>query len=98
MEDKVTAQLLDRAHNRYFGKYRGIVEENTDDTNRGRLLVRVPALDNLEFWAMPCVSYAGEGVGAGETQSHQLGIRACASSNNLRCAVTKSSNPWRPQR
>jgi uncharacterized protein involved in type VI secretion and phage assembly len=50
--------------NRYFGKYRGMVTDNADPTSRGRIKVRVPAvLGNLEVWAMPCVPYAGDGVG-----------------------------------
>ena len=48
----------------YFGKYRGIVTDNADPTNRGRLKVRVPSvLGTVESWAMPCVPYAGKKVG-----------------------------------
>lgn len=57
-------QLVDRVRNRYFGKYRGRVTDNLDPTERGRLKVTVPAvLGDLEVWAMPCVPYAGTGVG-----------------------------------
>ena len=56
--------ILDHIRNRYFGKYRGVLVDNHDPTNRGRLKVRVPAvIDELEVWAMPCVPYAGDGVG-----------------------------------
>jgi uncharacterized protein involved in type VI secretion and phage assembly len=56
--------LLDFVRNRYFGKYRGVVTDNADPTNRGRVKVRVPAvLGTLEMWAMPCVPYAGPSVG-----------------------------------
>lgn len=56
--------LLDWIRNRYFGKYRGVVTDNADPTNRGRVKVRVPAvLGTLEMWAMPCVPYAGPSVG-----------------------------------
>ena len=56
--------LADRAQSRYYGKYRGSVADNADPTNRGRLRVRVPSvLGALEVWAMPCVPYAGAGVG-----------------------------------
>lgn len=49
---------------RFFGKYRGIVDANEDDAGRARLLVRVPAvLGDTAVWAMPCVPYAGAGVG-----------------------------------
>jgi uncharacterized protein involved in type VI secretion and phage assembly len=56
--------LLEHIRSRYFGKYRGTVVDNQDPTTRGRLKVRVPAvLAALEVWAMPCVPYAGDGVG-----------------------------------
>lgn len=59
-----THDILDWIRSHYFGKYRGTVTDNRDDTSRGRLRVKVPAvLDTLEVWAMPCVPYAGEGVG-----------------------------------
>lgn len=64
MEQDVLEQLLDWVRTRYFGKYRGIVTDNADPDTRGRLKVRVPAvLDDNEVWAMPCVPYAGSGVG-----------------------------------
>lgn len=57
-------ELVDWVRSRHFGKYRGTVKDNDDPTDRGRLKVRVPAvLGDLEVWAMPCVPYAGEGVG-----------------------------------
>lgn len=56
--------LLDWVRSRYFGKYRGTVTDTDDPTERGRLKVKVPAvLGELEVWAMPCVPYAGAGVG-----------------------------------
>lgn len=64
MEQELTDQLLDWVRNRFFGKYRGIVTDNNDPTNRGRIKVRVPAvLGDLEVWAMPCVPYTGDGMG-----------------------------------
>ena len=57
-------QLLDWVRNKAFGKYRGIVTDNADPTNRGRIKVRVPSVfADLEVWAMPCVPYTGNGVG-----------------------------------
>jgi len=57
-------QLVAWARSHYFGKYRGVVTDNVDPTNRGRLKVKVPAvLADLDIWAMPCVPYAGDGVG-----------------------------------
>jgi uncharacterized protein involved in type VI secretion and phage assembly len=64
MEEELLEQLLDWVRGRYFGKYRGTVEGNADETQRGRLLVKVPAvLGDLKVWAMPCVPYAGDAVG-----------------------------------
>ena len=49
----------------YFGKYRGIVSQNVDPEQRGRLQVVVPDVTGTEdsSWALPCVPYAGKGVG-----------------------------------
>jgi uncharacterized protein involved in type VI secretion and phage assembly len=64
MDADVLRELVDWIRTRYFGKYRGVVTDTEDPTRRGRLRVRVPAvLDTLEVWAMPCVPYAGDGVG-----------------------------------
>jgi uncharacterized protein involved in type VI secretion and phage assembly len=64
MHNDLIADLLDWVRGRYFGKYRGTVEDNNDSTARGRLKVKVPAvLGQLQVWAMPCVPYAGDQVG-----------------------------------
>ncbi len=49
----------------FFGKYRGTVTNNVDPQQMGRLQVSVPAVlgDGRLSWAMPCVSFAGPGVG-----------------------------------
>jgi hypothetical protein len=49
----------------FFGKYRGKVENNVDPMQMGRLQVSAPAVlgDGRMSWAMPCVPYAGAGVG-----------------------------------
>jgi len=49
----------------YFGKYRGKVQNNIDPKKMGRIQVSVPAVlgDGFLSWAMPCVPYAGPGVG-----------------------------------
>ncbi|MBN1875047.1 MAG: baseplate assembly protein [Anaerolineae bacterium] len=64
MDQELLEQLLDFVRSRYFGKYRGTVVDNSDPTGRGRLQVQTPAvLGDLQVWAMPCVPYAGDGVG-----------------------------------
>jgi hypothetical protein len=50
---------------RFYGKYRGRVENNLDPFGQGRMQVSVPAVlgDARMAWAMPCSPYAGPGVG-----------------------------------
>jgi len=50
---------------RFYGKYRGKVEQNLDPENRGRIQVSVPAVlgKGSLSWAMPCAPFAGSGVG-----------------------------------
>jgi len=49
----------------YLGKYRGTVLNNVDPMQQGRVQVSVPAVlgEGRLSWAMPCVPYAGPGVG-----------------------------------
>jgi hypothetical protein len=49
----------------YFGKYRGSVANNVDPMLMGRVQVSVPTVlgSGSLSWAMPCVPYAGPGVG-----------------------------------
>lgn len=49
----------------YWGKYPGTVVDNDDKQSRGRLKVKVPTVlaENESTWALPCVPYAGKGVG-----------------------------------
>ncbi len=49
----------------FFGKYRGTVMRNDDPQGLGRLQVCVPEVlgDQNAVWAMPCVPFAGKGVG-----------------------------------
>jgi uncharacterized protein involved in type VI secretion and phage assembly len=52
---------MSRAGRRYYGKYRGVVLNNIDTLQKGRLLVQVPDVAGLApmTWAMPCVPIAG---------------------------------------
>ena len=64
MRDDTLDALLDAATCRFYGKYQGKVEDNEDTTHRGRIQVSVPAvMGDVKIWAMPCVPYAGKGVG-----------------------------------
>ena len=63
-EQDVLALILDLTRSRHFGKYRGTVVSNADEEGRCRLKVKVPAVLKQEaVWALPCVPYAGDGVG-----------------------------------
>lgn len=49
---------------RYYGKYRGIVVENVDPLELGRIFVKVASVPGVVASpAMPCVPYAGPQVG-----------------------------------
>jgi len=50
---------------RHYGKYRGIVTNNQDPKNLGRIKARVPEiLSDVETgWALPCAPYTGNGSG-----------------------------------
>src|SRR6266496_2920758 len=62
--DDLAQDLLVWVKGHFFGKYRGTVSDNDDQSKRGRLKVKVPVvLGTFEVWAMPCVPYAGNGVG-----------------------------------
>lgn len=65
MNQKVGDKVLEHIRSRYYGKYRGLVKNNNDPSNRGRLLVTVPdVLNDIELWALPCLPYTGNGVGS----------------------------------
>lgn len=50
---------------RFYGKYRGLVLNNVDPMQQGRLMVQVPDVTGLipSSWAMPCVPFAGKQMG-----------------------------------
>jgi uncharacterized protein involved in type VI secretion and phage assembly len=50
---------------RFYGKYRGIVTDVQDPTSLGRIRAHVPEVlgDTDTGWAVPCVPYAGNGIG-----------------------------------
>ncbi len=57
--------MMESATSHFYGKYRGLVVGNNDRTERGRLLVTVNAVMHGEaVWAMPCLPYAGKGMGS----------------------------------
>lgn len=50
---------------RFYGKYRGVVLNNIDPLQMGRIQVQVPDVlgVGLSSWAMPCVPFAGKQSG-----------------------------------
>jgi hypothetical protein len=52
---------LERDADRFYGKYRGIVADNQDPMQIGRLQALVPEVlhDVTSGWALPCAPYAG---------------------------------------
>ena len=49
----------------FYGKFRGVVSDNADPNNLGRVKAKVPDVlgDEESGWAMPSVPYAGDSVG-----------------------------------
>jgi uncharacterized protein involved in type VI secretion and phage assembly len=49
----------------FYGKYRGIVTDNQDPLNMGRIRAKVLDVlgDDASGWALPCVPFAGDGMG-----------------------------------
>lgn len=63
MNEQAMLELLERVRNRFYGKYRGTVTDIDADTLR--IKAKVPAVlgEQKTGWCMPCVPYAGPGVG-----------------------------------
>lgn len=63
--ETLVVELTEAVRSRYYGKYRGIVKENEDPENLGRIRALVPEVlgDVVSGWALPCTPYAGNGTG-----------------------------------
>lgn len=60
--ERIVAGLVEKAEHRFYGKYRGIVVDNQDPAQLGRLKVSVPSVlgkDVVTGWATPCTPYGG---------------------------------------
>jgi uncharacterized protein involved in type VI secretion and phage assembly len=65
MNDDTLARFIERGEHRYWGKYRGFVEDRDDEEQLGRLKVTVPSVlgDAVTGWAWPALPYAGKKLG-----------------------------------
>lgn len=59
-------ELAEQARARFYGKYRGVVQDVDDPENLGRIRAQVPEVldDVVSPWALPCAPYAGNGSGS----------------------------------
>lgn len=53
------------SNGQYYGKYRGVVTDNSDPDGLGRIRARVPDVfgEDDSGWALPALPYAGRNVG-----------------------------------
>ncbi|MEJ2607260.1 MAG: phage baseplate assembly protein V [Anaerolineales bacterium] len=59
--EQLTIQTAEFLRNRFFGKYRGIVQDVEDPETMGRIVARVPEIfgETDLPWALPSVPFAG---------------------------------------
>jgi hypothetical protein len=74
--DRALEDLIEHLRSRFHGKYRGIVADNEDPANMGRIKALVPSvLGAVETgWCMPCVPYAGPQVGIAFLPEKESGV------------------------
>ena len=70
----------------YYGKYRGVVINNIDPMQMGRIQVQVPDVlgPALSSWAMPCVPFAG--IQSGVFVQPQIGAGVWVGFEQVSCA------------
>lgn len=63
--ERLVAELSEQARSRFYGKYRGIVQDTNDPRGMGRIRAQVPEVLDAETspWALPCVPFAGDNLG-----------------------------------
>lgn len=70
-------QLAEWRNSHFFGKYRGIVRDNEDPRNLGRIRAEVPEVygaDRHSPWALPSLPYSGQGVGFYTVPEPEAGV------------------------
>ena len=63
--ERLIVELAAESRERFYGKYRAVVADIDDPDSLGRIKATVPeVLGDLDSpWALPCVPYAGPGMG-----------------------------------
>lgn len=63
--EEVLSAVEERGVDRFYGKYRGLVVNNMDPNNLGRIQAMVPEVlgEIPSGWAVPCAPYAGTQAG-----------------------------------
>ena len=74
IDQRFGADILEHVKERYYGKYRGTVIDV--DAATLRIKAKVPAVQGgIETgWCMPCVPYAGDGVGFAFLPEKEAGV------------------------
>lgn len=60
--ENIVTDLITKIEKRFYGKYRGIVVDNEDPEQLGRLKLKIPSVLGSEItsgWAMPCTPFGG---------------------------------------
>ncbi len=63
--ERLVVELACQARSRFWGKYRGIVNDTNDPQGLGRIRAQVPEVLDTEIspWALPCTPYPGPDQG-----------------------------------
>ncbi|MCB1852630.1 MAG: hypothetical protein KDI83_17935 [Gammaproteobacteria bacterium] len=74
--ERLVAELAEQVRQRFYGKYRGVVQDNQDPRGMGRIRARVPEVldDQTTPWAMPCAPFAGAGAGQYSIPAVESGV------------------------
>ena len=74
--ERLVVELTESMRGRYFGKYRGLVRDNNDPENLGRITAQVPEVYGEEDspWALPALPYSGTGSGVYTIPSPGAGV------------------------
>ena len=90
LESVTALDALEQQADRFYGKYRGIVLNNLDPTQTGRLQAMVPeVLGQIPSgWALPCQPFTGTGAGLSSCGVDSSGSRRFSS-----CARSPVPNP-----